>query len=157
MTFEKLSNLYFNLYGPPEEELKYTHESKNYVEWLWWLQGTIVTFSCPENEETEGWEVEEAHYFHPSIREKSEVKEELIRQVVRNYATFMLGSYLTKKGEYTLDWIKRRLWIIGISREDLQNVLEDMRGYGEPAKYERIYSECKKVKFKSKSLFKVKN
>ncbi len=155
MIFKRISRPYLHHYGPPDKEFKYNYEFKHYVDWLWWIQGMIVTFACPEDKEPGWWKVEEAHYFDPNIKNEIaeiEDKERLISLVMRNYAAFMLGSYLNKRKKYTLDWIKRKLWISGVEGEDLKYVFEQLIGYGEPKKYSEIFRECEKVKFKSKLL-----
>jgi hypothetical protein len=157
MTFAKALQKCKKELGPPDDDLKYTYKSKHYVDWLWWKQGMIVTFSCPEKEEPGGWQIKDAHYFFPDTiegREEFEDNDTLMYKSLRSFVAFMLGSYLTKEKEYTLDWIKRRLCISGMGSTDLKYVLEEMRGYGEPAKYEVIYKECEKVKFKSEMLCK---
>jgi hypothetical protein len=68
MIFKRISRPYLNHYGPPDKEFKYTYEFKHYVDWLWWMQGMIVTFTCLENKEIGWWKGEEAHYFDPNIK-----------------------------------------------------------------------------------------
>jgi hypothetical protein len=158
--FYKLSRKYENRYGPPEEEFKYNYKLNYYVDWIWWKKGMIVTYSCPNEKINDNWKVEETHYFFPNTiegREEFEDSELLISKSFRSFTTFVLGSYLTKRQKYTLDWIKRRLWVSGIGSEDLKYILEQLRDYGDPVKYDRIYHVCEKVKFQNKSLFKVEN
>ncbi len=63
ITFNEVSQPYRNKYGDPEEVNKYDSEDYHVVDWWWWSQGFMVSFSNTEYDDVNGWKVDHTYSF----------------------------------------------------------------------------------------------
>ena len=67
ITFEEVSQPYFDQRGEPEEITKYNSDNYCTVDWWWWSQGFEVTFIWTTYDDTYGWRVDSTYEFEPII------------------------------------------------------------------------------------------
>lgn len=65
ITFEEVSQPYFDQYGSPEDVYEYKSADYHSIDWWWWSQGFMVCFVTSTYDNVYGWTVDHTYSFDP--------------------------------------------------------------------------------------------